>query len=121
MANGRYEVEDLKVCCESALVDKVDHNTCFALLVLADQFGVGRLRRTCFEYIAQRPGLATQENLQELPSNLNEEIKNLGSWIRDGSLVGADTKQLQNKDFGSMRFYMKEKRETKVDVEVISI
>ena len=80
----RYEVDDLKSCCEEALIMKVDNNSCFALLVLADQFQAGRLRRSCFEYIAQRPALSTEENLDELPENLREEIKNLGTWIREG-------------------------------------
>jgi len=84
----RYEVDDLKSCCEDALIAKVDNDSCFALLVLSDQFQAGRLRRACFEWIAQRPGLSTEENLEELPENLQEELRSLGSWIRDGVLAG---------------------------------
>jgi len=84
----RYEVDDLKSCCEDALVSKVDNDSCFALLVLADQFQAGRLRRCCFEWIAQRPSLTSEENLEEIPHNLQEELRNLGTWIRDGVLAG---------------------------------
>ena len=61
---NRYEVDELKKVCEEALIFKVDNNCCFALLVLADQFQTGKLRRTCFEYISQRPALATDANLE---------------------------------------------------------
>ena len=109
----RYEVDDLKSCCEEALIIKVDSNSCFALLVLADQFQAGRLRRSCFEYIAQHPALSTEENLEELPANLREEIKNLGTWIREGLLAGADTSEPKKEE--SLRFYFKERRDNKID------
>ena len=84
----RYEVDQLKDCCEEALLDKVDSNSCFALLALADQFQAGALRRAAFQYIAQRPSLSTEENLTELPSHLKEELSSLGAWVREGVLAG---------------------------------
>jgi len=84
----RYEVDQLKNCCEEALLEKVDSNSCFALLVLADQFQAGQLRRTCFEYIAQRPPLCSEENLSELPEELRLELSSLGAWVTDGVLAG---------------------------------
>ena len=84
----RYEVDDLKTCCEESLTGKVDTNSCFALLALADQFQAAKLRRICFEFIAQRPAVCTEDNLEDLPVHLREEIQNLGSWIREGLLSG---------------------------------
>ena len=110
----RYEVDDLKNCCEEALTGKVDGNSCFALLALADQFQAAKLRRICFEYIAQRPALCTEENLEELPSNLQEELQNLGSWIRDGLLSGDSDPRDQRRD-GPLRFYFN--RESQEDEE----
>jgi len=111
----RYEVDDLKSCCEEALILKVDNNSCFALLVLADQFQAGKLRRSCFEYIAQRPALSTEENLEELPDNLREEIKNLETWIREGLLVGADSNEVKKDE--TLRFSFKDRRDTRIDEE----
>ena len=84
----RYEVDQLKDCCEEALLAKVDSDSCFALLALADQFQAGALRRTAFQYIAQRPSLSSEENLAELPSHLKEELSSLGAWVREGVLAG---------------------------------
>ena len=84
----RYEVDQLKDCCEEALLAKVDSDSCFALLALADQFQAGALRRAAFQYIAQRPSLSIEENLAELPSHLKEELSSLGAWVREGVLAG---------------------------------
>lgn len=84
----RYEVDQLKDCCEEALLLKVDSDSCMALLVLSDQFQAGKLRRACFDYIAQRPPLCSDENLAELPKELREELSSLGAWVREGVLAG---------------------------------
>ena len=87
----RYEVDDLKTCCEESLTGKVDTNSCFALLALADQFQAAKLRRICFEFIAQRPAVCTEENLEDLP--LNQKIPPSGvlvvinCWICQPSLM----------------------------------
>jgi len=111
----RYEVDELKKVCEEALIFKVDNNCCFALLVLADQFQTGKLRRTCFEYISQRPALATDANLEELPDNLKEEIQNLGAWIRDGLLSGAEVREATKEE--PLRFTFKDRRDFELDEE----
>ena len=104
----RYEVDDLKNCCEESLTGKVDSNSCFALLALADQFQAAKLRRICFEFIAQRPAICTEENLEDLPANLKEEIRSLGSWIRDGLLAGCDSRDQRREQ--PMRFYFGQSR-----------
>ena len=83
----RYEVDKLKDCCEQALLAKVDSDSCFALLALADQFQAGALRRCAFQFVAQRPNLSTEENLAELPAHLRDELNSLGAWVREGVLA----------------------------------
>ena len=112
----RYEVDELKKVCEEALMYKVDSDSCFPLLVVADQFQAGKLRRTCFEFIAQRPALTSEANLEELPEHLKEEIQNLGSWIRDGLLTVGESANREKKE-DSLRFYFKDSRDSDLDEE----
>ena len=98
------------------MIFKVDSDSCFPLLVLADQFQAGKLRRICFEFIAQRPALTTEANLEELPEHLKEEIQNLGSWIRDGLLTVGESDNREKKE-DSLRFYFKDSRDSDLDEE----
>ena len=85
-------------------------------MVLSDQFQAGKLRRNCFEFIAQRPALATEANLEELPEHLKEEIQNLGTWIRDGLLTVTENPNREKKE-ESLRFYFKDSRDSDLDEE----
>jgi len=75
-------MSDLLVCCEDSLCSKLEDDTVFPLLVLADQFNTPRLRHSCFDYIASKSSLTTPENINQLTDELRREILSLNSWIR---------------------------------------
>jgi len=87
----RYEVEDLTVAVEAALVRKMDAESAVALLGLADQLGVAGLRRAAFTFLAARPHLLTSESLVELPDHLRSVLLKQGTVtalvpVRTGTL-----------------------------------
>ncbi len=69
-----YEVGDLTVAAEAALVRKIDAESAVALLGLADQLGTAGLRRAAFKYVAARPILLTPDSLAELPDHLRCDV-----------------------------------------------
>ncbi len=69
-----YEVGDLTVAAEAALVRRINAESAVALLGLADQLGTAGLRRAAFKYVAARPTLLTPDSLAELPDHLRCDV-----------------------------------------------